>query len=95
MTEISPFEVKTVDQYTSDELVAFVARRQEARLQVLPHIASSRKYAGEIKVEIISQRLAQATDKLQKEYERHMRSEEKLTKALSAVIALKTQLGLE
>lgn len=92
---MSPFEIKSVDQHSSEALLALVSLRQDERMKALPVITKTRADAGAIKIEVISERLRKASDKLQKEYDRHCRSEEKLQRVLTEVVALRSQLGLD
>lgn len=81
---------------TSDELVAFVEKRQEARLAY--NIAAHRIRKADTALnapEVISKRLATEHDKLQKALDGYLKHEEKLSRAITNVVALRSQLGLE
>lgn len=80
---------------TSDQLVAFVETRQKRRLEVQLNAHKRRKADADIKPEVISARLAKEHEKLQKALDSYLRAEEKVTKALSGVVALRSQLGLD
>lgn len=80
---------------TSDQLVAFVETRQKRRLEVQLAAHRRRKSDADIKPEIISKRLETEHAKLQKALDSYVRAEEKVTKALSGVVALRSQLGLD
>jgi hypothetical protein len=92
----TPYRVPLVTEMTSDQLVAFVETRQAKRLKVQLSAHKIRKADAEMQSPaIISQRLAREHEKLQKAMESYERAEEKFTKALSNVVALRSQLGLE
>lgn len=81
---------------TSDELVAFVEKRQAARLKVQLSAHRIRKADAAMNApEVISKRLDTEHEKLQKALDGYLKHEEKLTKAISNVVALRSQLGLE
>lgn len=91
-----PYKVKLVVDMTSDELVQFVESRQKRRLEVQLSAHKIRKADAAINApEVISRRLEIEHSKLQKALEAYERAEDKFTKALSNVVALRSQLGLE
>lgn len=94
-TDAVPYTIPIVTEMTTDQLVAFVETRQKRRLEVQLKAHIVRKSDLEIKPEIISARLAKEHEKLQKALDSYVKAEEKMTKALSGVVALRSQLGLE
>lgn len=91
-----PYSVKLVTDMTSDELVAFVEKRQTKRLQMQLSAHRIRKADAAMNApEIISKKLDTEHEKLQKILDAYAKHEEKLTKAISNVVALRSQLGLE
>lgn len=94
-TDTQPYKIPIVTEMTTDELVAFVERRQTKRLEVQLAAHRRRSSDAQIKPEIISKRLETEHAKLQKALDSYLRAEEKVSKALSSVVALRGQLGLE
>lgn len=96
LTPPQPYKVKLVCEMTSDELVAFVENRQKKRLSIQLAAHKVRKADAQLDAPaVISRRLETAHEKLQKALDAYTKNEEKLTKALSDVVALRSQLGLE
>lgn len=95
MADPIPFKLKSVQEMTSDELVSFVEARQKKRLEISLAAHTRRASDKTIKPEIISARLEKEHEKLSKALDSYERAEDKVRKALSSVIALRAQLGLE
>jgi hypothetical protein len=93
--DMLPFKMPIVTEMTSDELVSFVETRQKKRLEVVLAAHTRRTADRSIKPEVISSRLEKEHVKLAKALESYERAEDKVRKTLSAVIALRAQLGLE
>ena len=94
-TDAIPYTIPIVTEMTTDQLVAFVETRQKRRLEIQLAAHKVRKSDAEIKPEVISKRLETEHAKLQKALDAYVKNEEKVTKALSGVVALRSQLGLE